>query len=647
MGNTLKQSKLKSSSYENGGGVKPENVCGFPHKVDVDHVLKHHAGNIGFVQIIMVIMGAFTLPPAIIFPVFGNTELPHRCRLDPEIEKELSMRFSRSSEDNFDSIAALVGPWPISNSAYFENRHEFGCKSYLVPLISVTQNTTGLLTTPCNNGYVYKYSSDQYPGGIINEWDLVCDRAWMGPFSTAMYMVGMMVGIISGGIAGNYLGRRQTALIACLFEAVSIVAVSLSTNFWLYILSRFVLASASSIKMTVLLVLCMEMTTARQRSIINGIWSFIQYFLLRVLLSPLAYWFPRWQWLHGMACMLSYLSFPSIYMFPESPRWLLSQHRKLDALHEIYKIYLVNRKVKWNKYKEPALSEDAFINLIRQECAAMGSACSNAQESVPSKCQLKNTLKPFKDKNVRILTLQCFLLFTGQLAITFGLLLFGNAIRANIYLVNFLNSATQLPATVIPVLLHRYCKKRKIPIVIMYVCSTIVLSIAAIYNLVVEPESDFFLNICMNLSLILLNSAMNMVYMYVPELFASEARTLGLGVASGFGRLGGVLCPFINTLQNENLHGLPIFIYIGIHILLLLNLVWLPDTRGRNLQESNGLNRTEEVGTGQESEASDGPKIQDDEEENDEDNSIWAPTLAEMTASTHVIQSSSCLRDDF
>ncbi|VDO15636.1 unnamed protein product [Rodentolepis nana] len=184
MSNTPKQSELKSPSNEDGGGGNSGNVFGFPHKVDLDHVLKHHAGNIGFVQIIMVIMSALTLPPGIIFPVFGNTELPHRCRLEPEVEKELARRFSRSSEDTFNSIATLVGPWPSSNSSSFVNWHGFGCKRYLVPLMSVTQNTTRLLTIPCNNGYVYKYSSDQYPGGIINEWDLVCDRAWMGPFST-------------------------------------------------------------------------------------------------------------------------------------------------------------------------------------------------------------------------------------------------------------------------------------------------------------------------------------------------------------------------------------------------------------------------------------------------------------------------------
>lgn len=647
MGNILKQLNSISSSFNDDGSANPKNVWEFPHKVDVDHILKHHSGNNGFAQIMMVLIVAFTVPPAAIFPVFGNTELPHRCRLDPATEKELAMRYSGSSEDNFNSIAALVGPWPDANSSNFGDRHRFGCKRYLVPLISVSQNTTGLLTIPCDNNYIYKYSSDQYPGGIVNEWDLVCDQAWMGPFSTAIYMVGMMVGFIFGGMAGDHFGRRHVALAACLFEAVSIIAVSLSKTLWLYNLSRFVLASASSVKIVVLLVLCMEVTTARQRSIINGIWSLIQCFLLRIFLSPLAYWFPKWQWFHGMACMLSFLSFPSIFMLPESPRWLVSQHRKLDALHEIYRIYLINRKMKWSKNKAPALTEDEFIYLVRQEAAVLRPANLKAQASVPSKSRFKNTLKSFKDKRMISIILQCVLLFAGQLAISFGLLFYGNAIRVNIYLVNFLNSMTQIPATIISVLMYRYCKKRKTPIVTMYTCSMIVLSIAPIYNLVVKPESDFVLNICCNISLVLLAAAMNMVYIYVPELFASEARTLGLGVASGLGRVGGVLCPFINALDDKTFHGLPIIIYIGVHLLELVNLFWLPDTSGRNLLNNFDQNKEEEVAVGQEIEISDVPTEEDGEEEKEEGHPIWASTMDEMIATTHVIRSGSDLHDDF
>lgn len=626
-----------------GSGAYPNRVLEFPHKVDVDDILKHHTGNIGFVQIALVVIGALTLPASIIFPVFGNTELRHRCRLEPSTEEALASKFNNSIGDSFDAIASLVGPWPTSNvsTSTTSGHYRFGCERYKTSLTSLSFNVTGLETVPCDNGYVYKFSPDQYPGGIINEWDLVCDRAWMGPFSTSMYMVGMLVGFISGGLAGDRFGRKRTVLIACLMELVASITVSLSNNFWLYILSRFFLAFSSSTKIAALLVLCMEMTTARQRSLINGIWSLIHGFILRSFFSPLAYWFPKWRWLHGVSCMGTVLSFPAISLFPESPRWLVSQNRTLDAVHELYKVYRVNRKFKTGKNKAPLLTVNEFVTLIHEEASMLNSASAEVtQSSVHRKPKFINTLMNFKDRQVARITLQCVLLFSGQLATTFGLLFYGNAIRANIYLVNFLNSSAQIPATVISALMYRYFKGRKMPIVMMYSSSVVILSIASVYNLVGKPETDFVLNICVNSTLILLSAAFNMVFMYVPELFVSEARTLGLGVASGLGRIGGVLCPFINALDAKTFHGLPIIIYVVVLILELVNLIWLPDTSGENLQDNFEQKKDEGSEAGQELKMNDGNKRDDivgDGENGEDSRPVWASTVDELIASTLVI----------
>ncbi|KAM7537463.1 hypothetical protein Aperf_G00000062393 [Anoplocephala perfoliata] len=640
MDNATKSSGPDFSSKKDESNANLNRVLDFPHRVEVDDILKRHTGNIGFAQIAMVIIAALTLPAAIIFPVFGNTELPHRCRLEPSAEEEFASKFNDPNGDSFDMIASLVGPWPNSNLSTTSKQYGFGCERYKTTLTSLSANVTGLETVSCDNGYVYKYSRDQYPGGIINEWDLVCDRAWMGPFSTSMYMVGMLVGFVSGGLAGDRFGRRRSALIACVMELVACIAVSLSYNFWLYILCRLLLAFSSSIKITVLLVLCMEMTTARQRSLINGIWSAIQGFVLRGLFSPLAFWFPQWRWLHGISCMSTVLSFPLMYLFPESPRWLISQNRTPDAINELYKVYLVNQKMKISRNKMPLLSAEEFKYLIVEEASALKSAPpSIAQSIVPRKPQFRDTLKHFKNRKVARVTFQCILLFAGQLAITFGLLFYGNAIRANIYLVNFLNSLAQIPATIISALMYRYCKGRKIPIAVMHISSVVVLIIASVYNLIVKPETDIVLNICVNLALILITAGLNMVFMYVPELFVSEARTLGLGIASGLGRIGGVVCPFINALDAKTFHGLPIIIYIGVIILELVNLIWLPDTSGRNLQDNFEQKKDEGSVAGREIEVSDENK-RGDTVENDEDGQpIWASTVDELVASTLVIRS--------
>ncbi|VDD74141.1 unnamed protein product [Mesocestoides corti] len=640
----------QTEEHQNSGeeiSVKNDKLEEFTQKVDVDHILKHHAGNLGFVQIAMVIASSLTLPAAIIFPVFGNAELPHRCRLNQTMEEYFTSQFKVSTDphiDLFDLVASHVGPWPSSNTSIPVHGGRFGCERYRTPLASLNSVITQPETLPCDNGYVYKYTPDQYPGGIVVEWDLVCDQAWKAPFSTSMYMGGMLFGFILGGMAGDHFGRRLTALFACILEGLTAIAVSLSPFFGLYILFRVLLAFSTSMKVAVLLVLCMELTTAHQRSLVNGLWSLIQGFLLRALLSPLAFWFQNWRWLHGAISFNTFLSFPTIFFFPESPRWLVSQQRKSDALHELYKVYRVNQRLRMCKEKETLVTEQQFVRKIQDEARTLKRGESKAPQKPTAnsshQSQFRQMLKTFINKRIVRITAQCVLLFSGQLATTFGLIFYGSSIRSNIYLVNFLNSATQVPATIISGLLYRFCKRRKKPIAFMYLSTCIVLTCASVYNLVAKPESDVVLNVCCNLALILQSAAFNMVFMYVPELFPSEARALGLGIGAGLGRVGGVLCPFINSLDSMTFHGFPIIIYVIILLLEMLNLAWLPDTSGRNL-----LDNLEQKKTGDNEALAESEEKEEEEGEEEEGRPIWASTVDELVASTQVICSNLDRRD--
>lgn len=606
-------------------GESPEETSGFTYKVDVDHILKSYAGNIGFVQFAMIIIGSFTVPPAVIFPIFGNAELPHRCRLNSSEEEALSNLFQNQSSA-FDDIAQLVGPWHTANKSGFAKGYTFGCERFLNPPLSPplkSGSSDDKETVPCDQGYVYKYTSDQYPGNIVVEWNLVCDEFWKVPFSTSMYMMGMLFGFTAGGIAGDRFGRRLTALGACILEGLASVVVSLSPSYYVFIFFRFLLAAASTIKIAVILVLFMEMTTARQRSLVNSVWSFIQGFALRAVLSPIALCFQDWRWFHGILCSLTYFSFPLMFFFPESPRWLVSQGRTSEALRQLYRVYWGNQRMKLCKRSSaPLLTEAQFIELIQQEAQPLDNprhpTSATAKTRKRSPCQ--KMFIPFSSRKLGCVTLQCIFLFAGQLATTFGLIFYGRSIRANIYLLNFLNSATQIPATVLSGLLYRFCKGRKVPIASMYLSAFVVLTFAAVYNFAVHPESDMVLTVCVNIALILLAASLNMVFMYVPELFPSEARALGLGLGAGLGRIGGVLCPLFNALDSIAFHGSPIVIYAAILLLEMLNLWRLPDTSGRNLPD----NLEQQMVPGEEGDSEDEPPI-------------WASTVDGLVASTSCI----------
>uniref|UniRef100_A0A0X3PF61 Solute carrier family 22 member 21 n=1 Tax=Schistocephalus solidus TaxID=70667 RepID=A0A0X3PF61_SCHSO len=295
-----------------------------PNTLDIDYMVNDVVGTCGLWQWAVVILGSFAVPGTVIFPVFGNTEPLHRCKMTADVEKQLTSIASLtnfSSRDQFNIVAAAVGPWKTSGSSPTVNEGAVGCKTFMrnwdeFSMKSMpTPNSSVYPTEPCQNGYVYHFTDYQYPGGIVVEWDLVCEDAWKEPFSTSSYMVGMLIGFLTGGMAGDRFGRRPTALFACVLEGLSSIAVALAPNYWVYILSRGLLASATTIKIAVLLVLIMELTVASQRSLFNSFWSFVQGFILRALVSPLAFFLPNWRWLHAALTAPTILSFPCIWFF--------------------------------------------------------------------------------------------------------------------------------------------------------------------------------------------------------------------------------------------------------------------------------------------------------------------------------------------
>ena len=48
---------------------------------------------------------------------------------------------------------------------------------------------------------------------IVSEWNLVCDRAWLGPLTMSVFMLGVMVGAFVMGTLADRIGRKRTLFI--------------------------------------------------------------------------------------------------------------------------------------------------------------------------------------------------------------------------------------------------------------------------------------------------------------------------------------------------------------------------------------------------------------------------------------------------
>ncbi len=199
---------------------------------------------------------------------------------------------------------------------------------------------------------------------------------------------------------------------------------------------------------------------------------------------------------------------------------------------------------------------------------------------------LRKLSLPFSTRRLTILScLSAFLFIEGN-TVFYGLLFYVRAIRGNAYINNVLHAATEVPAIFISGLLFRLCNQRKPPVFCMVVINLAVLTVGGGYYTFGSPSEDTLLNVCCMLGLIIGAAVNNMSLIYIPELYPSEIRAQGMGFAVGLGRLGGVLCPFINALDSGLGHGSSLLIYGAVAILQLLNIACLPNTTGRDLRDN-------------------------------------------------------------
>ncbi|KAF8562382.1 hypothetical protein P879_11969, partial [Paragonimus westermani] len=236
--------------------------------INVDHLLRNHVGSCGLWQYLTTLLVFLGNPTTPTFPVFANSVPMQRCRVDSRLEQLLNHR-----NLTFEQTAIVVGPWSSNHTVIGELYR--GCRRYKQEWTSELMNDwideliaenfslqLPLPTESCHQGYVYRLSELQYPSSVVIEFETVCDHSWLVPMGTSVYMLGMMVGFIVGGWAGDRFGRKKTSLFMAVLEVVSTITTSLAPNYMVYIISRTVIGAANIAKLTVTNILMMEITLA-------------------------------------------------------------------------------------------------------------------------------------------------------------------------------------------------------------------------------------------------------------------------------------------------------------------------------------------------------------------------------------------------
>ena len=158
-------------------------------------------------------------------------------------------------------------------------------------------------------------------------------------FTVASALIGTIVGSIAAGPPCERYGRRPVLLILAILYFLSAVGCGLAWDWWSLLLFRFIGGLAIGASSVVAPMYIAEISPAALRgrlvalsqfNVVAGILAayFSNYIIAALAGGPETH---AWRWMLGVAAAPAVLFFVFLLRIPESPRWLVKQHRRDEA----------------------------------------------------------------------------------------------------------------------------------------------------------------------------------------------------------------------------------------------------------------------------------------------------------------------------
>ncbi|XP_048063500.1 solute carrier family 22 member 2 [Megalobrama amblycephala] len=406
--------------------------------------------------------------------------------------------------------------------------------------------------TGCTDGWEYDYEGRQ---SFVTEFDLVCADSWYVDMFQAMLGVGFLVGSIAIGYMADKYGRMKSFLMTNLFIGVTGILVATSPNYIALLVFRALFGFGVKGGWMVGYVLITELVGVEYRRTVGVTYQMI--FSLGLLILPLlAYFIPNWRWLQ-VVFTIPYICFLTYYWFiPESPRWLLSQNKRTEALEITKMIAKENKKT---------LSKN--FETLKVENTDPASTAS--------------FMDLFKTSKLRTYTfILSFNWFTSAVVYQ-GLIMRLGILGGNVYVDFLISGIVELPAAFL-ILLTIERIGRRLP----FATANIVAGAACLITAFI-PDSMFWLKSAVAcVGRLGITMAFEMVVFVNTELYPTVIRNLGVSVCSTMCDIGGIIAPFLLYRLAVIWQELPLIIFGALAFVAGGLVLLLPETKGVPLPET-------------------------------------------------------------
>lgn len=496
--------------------------------LDVDAVLKR-IGQFGPFQIRVLVMFLF-----IFFPITYQTLIMVFVAFEPPWMCNRQSAACLATEGNSSSSRSLVYSTATKPSALYERR------------------CTELKRTDWKFAEYNLYEGPHET--IVNEFDLVCNRAFLAWLANAMLFFGWAIGAIVLGLVADKYGRKSVLFPSIIVVLVVSFAMAFAKVFWIVAVCRFIIGFFEAGCFLSMFVLATELVGPEKRALAGTLVWF--YFTAALMVLGLKAYFVR-----NWSTLLILSSAPWVFILifwrfvPESVRWLLVNGKKEQAREILEKVAAVNKK-----------------EMPRDEL------------QVPVTTANQGVLELFKTwKMAKMSLAQIYIWFVVGMGY-YGLSLSSGEFGGSIYLNFILTSLVEIPANFLVIHNCNRFGRKKTTIAHMVAAGIAVVAVSLIPH---GTNNTGFIAGRVTLGTLgkmFITTSFNAVYVFSAELFPTVVRNSGMGMVSVASRIGAASSPFI--VQMTRINAILPFAVMGSLSFLAAVFCWiLPETMGKSTAE--------------------------------------------------------------
>ncbi|XP_060947851.1 solute carrier family 22 member 2-like [Limanda limanda] len=405
--------------------------------------------------------------------------------------------------------------------------------------------------TACKDGWEYDYKGRQ---SFVTEFDLVCADSWLVDMYQATLNIGFLIGSITIGYLADRFGRKLSFLMSNLFNGITGILVAVAPNYVSLLVFRTLYGFGVKGGWVVGYVLITELVGVEHRRTVGVLYQ--MFFSVGILLLPLlAYFITDWRWLQ-VVITVPYIVFLSYYWFvPESPRWLLSQNKKTEAV-----------KITEDMAKENKRTLSKNIETLTDD---------NAVSCTASFMDLIRT--PNMRKHTFILS---FNWFTSAVVYQ-GLIMRLGILGGNVYIDFLISGLLEFPAAFL-ILFTIERIGRRLP----FATANMVAGAACFITAMIPDSMFWFKTAVACVGRLGITMAFEMVVFVNTELYPTFVRNLGVSVCSTLCDIGGIVAPFLLYRLAVIWLELPLIIFGSLAFVAGGLVLLLPETRGVPLPDT-------------------------------------------------------------